>query len=89
MDCPSHPKALKQADSSSIRKVATLTATSFCDRGFVLGDRETNRKRPEFPSGRLPGMSLTMSSWCSQRLRWRNVGFAGFGRWRRSAGLLS
>ncbi len=39
---PAVPKALKQADSSSIRKVATLTATSFCDKGFVLGDRETN-----------------------------------------------
>jgi hypothetical protein len=39
---PPVPKALKQADSAAISKVATLTATSFCDIDFVVGDREAN-----------------------------------------------
>jgi len=39
---PPVPKALVEADSASIVKVATLTATSFCDTDFVVGDREAN-----------------------------------------------
>ena len=39
---PPVSRALKQADSESIQKVATLTATSFCDAGFIPGDREAN-----------------------------------------------
>ena len=39
---PPVPKALVEADSASIAKVATLTATSFCDTDFVVGDREAN-----------------------------------------------
>jgi len=39
---PPIPKALNQADSVAIGKVATLTATSFCDTDFVVGDREAN-----------------------------------------------
>ena len=39
---PPVPKALVKADSASVVKVATLTATSFCDTDFVVGDREAN-----------------------------------------------
>jgi hypothetical protein len=39
---PPVPKALNQADSAAIGKVATLTATSFCDTDFVVGDRAAN-----------------------------------------------
>ena len=39
---PPVPKALKQADSAAISKVATLIATAFCDIDFVVGDREAN-----------------------------------------------
>jgi hypothetical protein len=34
---PPVPKALNQADSAAIGKVAILTATSFCDTDFVVG----------------------------------------------------
>jgi len=39
---PPMPKALKKADCAAISKVAKLTATSFCDTDFVVGDREAN-----------------------------------------------
>jgi hypothetical protein len=39
---PPVPKALMQADSAAISKVAMLTATSFCDTDFIVGDREAN-----------------------------------------------
>jgi len=39
---PQVPNRLQQADSASIRKIAILTATSFCDTDFVEGDREAN-----------------------------------------------
>jgi hypothetical protein len=39
---PPTPKALRQADSLAIVKVALLVATSLCDGDFITGDREAN-----------------------------------------------
>jgi hypothetical protein len=39
---PPVPKALREANTASVAKVAALTATSFCDTDFIAGDREAN-----------------------------------------------
>jgi hypothetical protein len=46
-----------------------------------------HRKRPDFPSGAVLGLGLSMGSWISQSKQGSNVVFARGGRSLRSVGL--